>query len=289
MGFIQRALGALGAWVIRLWIRVFGRTCDKSDVAWLIGPAGPAEGTIGEKPYDMVAEREGLTIDKEGDAGLVPDWDVLSGPSFDTNKTDPEVRRFYEETSRYRLDVWSETRFPGRLFLWLIVYTVSRYMNQLNFPVFGLEMSRGMTSEVWALRNDAGEAVYTGWFRKLLGSGRVIYTGFYTNVHPPGHDARCIKVTFPLPNGFAAVILRPGHDEAGRFRLLSSGKRFGDPGFYRVLVLDDERVKVLHMNTLREFFEVYTDEEGTLRCDHRVEFLGIDMLKLHYRMHRTDV
>ena len=37
-------------------------------------------------------------------------------------------------------------------------------------------MSRGMTSEVWALRDDTGKAVYTGWFRKLIGSGRVIYT-----------------------------------------------------------------------------------------------------------------
>ena len=84
------------------------------------------------------------------------------------------------------------------------------------------------------------------------------------------------------------VVLRPGHDKNGRFTLVSSGKRFGDPGFYRVLVLDDERLKVLHMKTLREFFEVYTDEEDTLRCDHRVEFLGIDMLRLHYRMALND-
>ena len=44
-----------------------------------------------------------------------------------------EVRRFYEETSRYHLEVWSHAPFPARLFLWLLVSTVSRTMNQLNF------------------------------------------------------------------------------------------------------------------------------------------------------------
>ena len=129
IGSVQRVLGALGARFIQVWIRVFGRTVRRTDVPWVLAPAGPAKGAIGERPYEIVATQEGLTIDKEGDAGLVPDWSRLAGDGFDPTATEPDVRRFYEETSRYRLDVWSETRFPGRLFLWLIVYTVSRYMN----------------------------------------------------------------------------------------------------------------------------------------------------------------
>ena len=104
-------------------------------------------------------------------------------------------------TSRYDLDVWSESPFPGRLFLWLIVSTVSRTMNQLNFPVFGLDMSRGMTSEVWPLRDAEGQIVHTGWYRRVKDSGRVVYTGFYTTVEIPGRRGRCVKVVFPLPRG----------------------------------------------------------------------------------------
>ena len=93
-----------------------------------------------------------------------------------------------------------------------------------------------------------------------------------------------MKVVFPLPRGNATVILRPGYDENGRFLLMSRGKRSGEAGFYRILELDDERLKVRHLRTLRERFDVYTDEDGVLRCDHEVRFLGITMLRLHYRM-----
>jgi hypothetical protein len=36
---------------------------------------------------------------------LVPDIDVLVGPSFDVPRVDAQVRHFYEATSRYRLEV----------------------------------------------------------------------------------------------------------------------------------------------------------------------------------------
>lgn len=268
--------------VIRVYLRVFGRTVRKADVPWLAGPMGDDGGG---DPYQQVADREGLTIDASAaGAGLLPELDVLSGPDFDPAKTGSAVRHFYEHTAAYDLDVWSETRFPGRLFLWLLVSTVSRSMNQLNFPVFGLETSRGMTSEVLPLRDAAGRAVHTGWQRRLIGSGRIIYSGFYTTVRPPRAKSACVKVVFPVPRGNATVLLRPAYDADGRFRLLSVGDGFGDAGFYRVLELDAERLKVRYLKTLRERFAVYTDAEGVLRCDHDVHFLGIAMLRLHYRM-----
>ena len=281
---IQLLLGVAGIAVIRLYLRLFGRTVRKADVPWLLGPTGP-EGEIGERPYQLVAEREGLTIERDAaDAGLIPDFSLLTGPGFDASKTAPAVRHFYEHTARYDLDVWSETQFPGRLFLWLIVSTVSRFMNQLNLPILGLETSRGMTSEVLPLRDKTGRAVHTGWQRRLLESGRFIYSGFYTTVQPPRSTSPCVKVVFPVPRGNATVLLRPEYDKAGRFRLVSAGTGFGDAGFYRVLELDTERLKVRYLKTLRERFEVYTDEHDVLRCDHEVRFLGITMLRLHYRM-----
>lgn len=195
---LQLALGALGIRLIRAFVLVFGRTFRRADVPWLLGPLGPPSGPIGERPYELVARAEGLSIEEGGTAGLVPQWESLEGATFNPRATDTQVRRFYEETSAYELDVWSETRFPGRLFLWLLVSTVSRSMNQLNFPVFGLELSRGMRSDVLRLRNSDGKTVYTGWYRRSVGSGRVIYTGFYTTVQPPTHGSPCVQVTFPV-------------------------------------------------------------------------------------------
>jgi hypothetical protein len=286
LGLLQGALGAIGAALIRLWLRLFGRTVTRAEAPWLDGPMGPAEGVIGDRPYDLVAEREKLTVDRKPDiAGLVPDFDVLQGAAFDVPNVDREVRRFYEETSRYHLEVWSHAPFPGRLFLWLLVSTVSRRMNQLNFPVSAIELARGMTSDVFPLRDALGKVVHTGWFRRAVDSGRVIYTGFYSNLAPPGHASRCVKVVFPLPRGNATVILKPLLED-GRFRLISAGKRFGDPGFYRMMEIEPGKWKVRYLQSLQEFFTVFTDDEGVLRCDHQVKFLGVTMLKLHYKMTR---
>jgi hypothetical protein len=285
LGAVQALLGVLGAALIRLWLRLFGRTVDVADAPWLAGPIGPGDGAaIGDRPYEIVAEREKLTLDRApAKAGLVPDFAVLAGPTFDLAGVDPEVRRFYEETSRYHLEVWSHAPFPARLFLWLLVSTVSRSMNQLNFPVTGMELARGMTSDVIPMRDAAGRTVYTGWLRRAAGTGRIIYTGFYATEKPPGHPSRCVKVVFPLPRGNATVVLKPVL-ENGRFRLLSEGERFGDPGFYRVLQRADGRLSVRYLRTLRERFAVYRDDEGVLRCDHQVSFLGMTMLRLHYKM-----
>jgi hypothetical protein len=45
--------------------------------------------------------------------------------------------------------------------------------------------------------------------------------------------------------------------------------------------------KVRYLRTLREYFHVYVDREGTLRTDHLVRFLGLTVLRLHYKMERT--
>lgn len=284
LGSVQALLGALGAALIRLWLRLFGRTVNVEEVPWLVGPIGPSDGPIGERPYEMVATREGLSVDRtQPDAGLVPDFEALAGEGFEVARVEPAVRHFYEHTSGYHLDVWSFAPFPGRLLLWLLVSTVSRAMNQLNFPITGMELSRGMTSEVIPLRDQNGTVRYTGWLRRVVETARVIYTGFYTSQKPPGHPSACVKVVFPLPAGNATVLLKPALEE-GRFRLISSGERFGDPGFYRVLALDDRRLKVIYLRSLRENFSVYSDADGVLRCDHEVRFAGITMLKLHYKM-----
>jgi hypothetical protein len=281
----RAAVAALGSAFIYLLIRLFGRRVTQAEAPWLWGPFGGDY--IGDKPYEECAEREALTLTRNAAAGgLIPDFAALEGDGFRVADVQPQVRDFYEHTAEFRMDVWAETRFPMNLGLWLLVTTISRKVNQLNFPLRALDTARGMDSEIVLLREPAGRVRYAGWYRRLADSGRVIYTGFYMTERVP-HCARpCVKVVFPMPEGNATVVLRPSVDERGEFRLSSEGERFGDAGFYRVQRGSDGRVRVWRIASLKEFFRVYVDSAGTLRCDHNVRFWGLPVLNLHYRIER---
>ena len=41
-------------------------------------------------------------------AGLLPDLSVLDGPGFHAATLHPDVRDFYEHTSRWRMEVWTQ-------------------------------------------------------------------------------------------------------------------------------------------------------------------------------------
>ena len=114
----------------------------------------------------------------------------------------------------------------------------------------------------------------------------MLYTGFYMTERAPNLGVPCVKVVFPMPNGNATVVLRPTLEPDGSLILDSSGKRFGDAGFYRVQGRGPDRVRVWHIKTLKEHFRVFVDDRGDLRCDHSVRFLGLPVLRLHYKMFR---
>src|SRR5262249_21214686 len=152
-----------------------------------------------------------------------PSFDALRGSTFDPSAVRPEVRDFYEHTSCYRLEAWSDAPVLTRFFLWGLTRFVSRRMDQLNFPVSSLELAGGMISDVLPMVDPtAGKRVYTGWLRRLAESGRVIYTGLYSTERPGGWANPCVKVSFPLPGGSATVFLRPEAQPDGSFKLLSS-------------------------------------------------------------------
>lgn len=282
---VRRLIAALGAWFIYRLIWLFGRTYRRADVPWLMGPLGGD--VIGDATYQEVADHEGLTIERNATrCGLVEDFRLLDGDGFDGSRVAPEVRDFYEQTAVFALDVWSRAYFPANLALALLVTTISRQVNQLNFPLSPLDTARGMASEVIALRTPDGRVKYTGWFRTLVDQpGRSIYTGFYMVARVPGERAPCVKVVFPMPRGNATVILRPRAID-GALELDSGGGSFGGAGFYRVQVRDDERVRVWRIRSLKEHFRVYVDGSGTLRADHSIRFLGLPVLTLHYKMAR---
>src|SRR5260370_15956882 len=112
------------------------------------------------------------------DAGLLPNLNVLRGPSFNPEAVHPDIRHFYEHAAQYRLGVWSEVSLTGRFFLWLLVEFLSRRMDQLNFPISSLEVAKGMTIEGLQLIFPPSErVVYTGLLCLPTCFDLVIYTG----------------------------------------------------------------------------------------------------------------
>ncbi len=285
--WIGNTIGALAGAGIRTWVRLTGRRVAKDAAPWLQCPMGPP-GHIGAEFYEYLAKRDHLRVRPAPDAGLLPSFEALRGAGFDTAAVHPAIRDFYEHTACYHLEAWSEASLSSRFFLWGLTTFVSRRMDQLNFPVSSLELAGGMTSTVLPLTDEAsGARVYTGWLRTLVTSKRVIYTGLYSTGQPPAYPGPCVKVSFPLPYGSSTVFLRPEAQPDGSFKLISSGNGFGGPGFYRMVEVDAGHWKVRYLRTLREFFHVYVDAQGTLRTEHTVRFLGLTVLRLHYKMERV--
>ncbi|HLZ92772.1 MAG TPA: hypothetical protein VKQ28_13750 [Candidatus Acidoferrum sp.] len=271
---------------IHLWVRLTGRLVRKSEAPWLAGPLVGRE-RIGTGIYERVAREESLLIRTPPHAGLLEHFNILRGPRFNPDAVHPDIRHFYEHAADYQLDVWSEVSLLGKFFLWLLVEFISRRMDQLNFPISSLEVAKGMTSEVVQLVEPAsGRVVNTGWMRRLKSSGRVIYAGLYSTAQLPGEAGPCVKVTFPC-RGSANVYLTPVAHQDGSFALESSGSSFGRTGFYRLIDGGPEHYIVRHVRTLRELFHVYVDAENVLRTDHVVFFLGLSIIRLHYKMTRS--
>ena len=268
---------------IQVWIRLTGKRIRKTDAPWLSCPLGEL-GRIGTGIYERIAQDEKLQIHAPHDAGLVPDFNALRGPGFNPDVVHPAIRHFYEHAAEYHLEVWTEVSLIGRFFLWLLVEFISRRMDQLNFPISSLEVAKGMNSEVLQLIEPAsGRIAYTGWLRRLKSSGLVIYAGLYSTVQVPGEHVPCVKVTFPC-NGSANVYLRPVAHPDGSFGLDSSGSAWGRSGFYRLVGSGEDHWRVRYVKTLHELFHVYVDDESVLRVDHTISFLGITIIRLHYKM-----
>jgi hypothetical protein len=94
---------------------------------------------------------------------------------------------------------------------------------------------------------------------------------------------------FPLPNGNAIVIMKPEAHRDGSFSVTSSGKEFGDPGFYFVVHDRDGFAWARYLRSLQETIRVYDGEQDTVRADHVLNIWGTQFLRLHYRLRMAAV
>ncbi len=275
--------GHLSDWLTQLWVKLTGRRVALDQFPWLDGPSGATTG-IGPDYYERVADALALEV-REGPAGLTPSFHQLAGPEFEPARVDSRIVAFYENTSLYRIDTWSQWCGAFRPLGWLLAVLFSRRLQQLNIPLSPMDGSKGLRSRIVVLAERlTGRVQRIGWVRELRSTSRIAYVGDYSTVIAPGHSGPCVRVVFPLPNGNATVVLRPEAVSDGSLLLHSSGHRFGDPGFYFV-VRDGQVAWVRYLATMRESLHVYV-EGSELHTDHVFRIFGLKYLQLHYRMIR---
>lgn len=276
--------GFLSDWVTQQWVQTTGRRVNLAQHGWLDGPAGKTR-LIGKEFFANYASDHNLRFVESGRRGLIEDFAQLSSNSNDLSGVAAPVKDFYEHTSDYELDAWSQWHGFFKPFGVALAILFSRRLQQLNIPLSSLDSSAGMSSRVLQMRTqDSGQLVQTAWVRELHATQNVLYAGSYSICSVPGFPSPCVKVVFPLPNGNAIVLMKPEVHADGSFSVTSKGNKFGDPGFYFTLHDDDGLAWARYVRSLEETIHVYAAEPATVRADHILWFWGCEFLRLHYRM-----
>lgn len=219
-------------WFTQQWVILWGKKILPEETTWLMGPFGNVNG-IGEDFIYQLAEKEQLLVQRETkDKGLLPSITQLNLKEDDLARLSSKVIQFYETTARYSLQLKVNWNPFFKFFGVLVNKLFSKRINQLNIPTKTIADESALKSEIITLADPkTNELVYTIWFRTVKATGQVIYSGIYGTCTLPSGET-CVKAVFPLPNGNATVIMNPKVVANGALTLDSSGKKFGDAGFY---------------------------------------------------------
>jgi hypothetical protein len=264
----------------QLWVRTTGRHVRFEEMPWLEGPIGDAT-RIGDEWLTRERDRLGARL-SEG-AGLLASFEALNSASLNVGLIHPTVIDFYEHTTRYRLDAWTQWCPAALPFGWLLSTVFARRLQQLALPLRPLDVAHGMDSRVMAFERD-GRQIATAWLRNLRSTGQTVYSGCYGIVELPGSRTPSVKVVFPLPNGSLIVFLRPSTDVHGALVLTSPIAPFGEDGAYLVVTHADGRSAHVRRVPLAERIRVYVDDEEVLRTDHALWLWRVPVMRLHYRL-----
>lgn len=267
----------------QIWVKLTGKKVDIYKDSWINGIIGD-EDIIDSKFFKKLANAENLVLtSNEPNTGLIDNIDILNFTVAEKQLLNPQVIDFYENTSNYNFEIWSEWKGIFKPFGYLLTAIFSKRLQQLNIPTNPLAMAKGLKSEIVKLKKD-DKTKYTIWYRKIRSSDDVIYSGIYTTVFMPKFNKNLLKVIFPLPNGNATVIMTKTVLKNGSLLLSSDGKKYGENGFYFFLTNNKGKYWAKFVKVLHEWIEVYVDEENILRTDHKFKFYGINFLNLHYKM-----
>jgi hypothetical protein len=260
------------------------RRLNRRSVPWLIGPSAGTE-VVGYGWVDQAAQALGGRTSTGPEHGLLPDFSLLAGESFDPAAVDPRIVDFYEHTSAWGLDLWSEWSPFAWPFGRAIAALWSHRLQQLSLPMRPLDVSFGMDSSVVHIHDAGGAVVASAWLRTMRKTGETTYSGQYGTTTLPGQGQPSVRVVFPLPLGCLPVLLCPSVDPDGSFHLRSPIGRFGADGAYLVLERGGGIVNARRI-PIAEHFHLYVDDDGDVRTDHFLRLYNVPAVRLHYRMRR---
>ncbi len=273
--------------ITQIWVKTTGKRINPVDFEWLIGPIGSTD-IIKDKFIFELAEKENLKIEKNlPNSGLLERMEQIGITNQNENRLNNKVADFYENTSNYDFEVWSEWKGVFRPFGKLLYLIFSKRLQQLNLPLNSMVTAKGLKSEIIKLNDkETGETKWTIWYRIIKSTNDVIYSGIYTTCNNPNYEKPLLKVVFPLPNGNASVIMTEKVGKDGSLVLSSDGKKFGDNGFYFTLTDSNGKYWARFVKSMHEWIRVYEDDDQVLRADHNLNFYGLRFLNLHYRMNK---
>lgn len=274
-------------WFTQQWAILWGKRIDPKIFPWLMGPFGKL-GSISDDFINQLANDEGLIIERNiKSQGLIPSINQLNLSDLEMARLSKKVINFYENTSDYNLKFnvkWNPIfKMCGKLVNTLF----SRRIQQLNIPLNNTESSRQIKSEIITLSDPISKKVkYTVWYRTFKSNGQVLYSGVYSTCLLPSGKTY-IKAVFPLPKGNATVIMSPSVGQNGEFCLVSSGKKFGDAGFYFFLNNSKGKFWSQYISSFCDQLVVYCDN-GNLFAKQTLTLWNLKVLRFNYEINPTN-
>jgi len=273
-------------WFTQQWVIFWGRRIEPKTVPWLMGPFGKSGSTVDNFVYQL-AEDENLTIERNSVShGIISSIKDLKLSDAESDRLSPSIIDFYENTRLYKLKLSVHWNPLFKIFGSLVTNLFSNRIKQLNIPTKNIEGLNQINSEIITLKDpESGELKYTIWYRTFVSTGQVVYSGVYTTCMLPSGKI-CVKAVFPLPKGNATVIMSPSVGPNGELRLDSSGKSFGDPGFYFLLNDSKGDFWSQYIGSFRDHLNVYC-HEGNIGAEQTLTLWHQRVLRINYEMHRA--
>ena len=194
----------------RVFWRLRGRPVDLGGAhEWLAAPMNRGS-AVADGWLEQAAGGLGGSVAKNRPrAVLIYDMARLDGSAFRASDLHPSIRDFYEHTSEWRMEVWTQWNplfQPGGE---LISRLWGRRVQQLALPTRPLDVAYGMDSRVELILDAGGEPVAAGWIRTLRATGEYVYSGCYSSRLLPGATQPSVHVAFPLEDGNVQVSSSP--------------------------------------------------------------------------------
>lgn len=270
-------------WITQQWVIICGRKIKPDDFHWLMGPFGNLD-IIGEDFIHQFAEKENLFVEKNSKAkGIIPSMLNLNLSDTEFANLSKNVIAFYENTANYNLNFSVKWNPFFKFFGILINKLFSNRINQLNIPTKNIADSESLKSEIINLIDlESNEIKYTFWFRSIESSGQIIYSGAYGISNLPSGKT-CVKAIFPLPNGNATVFMVPTVGENGELILDSSGKKFGDAGFYFLLKDSKDEYCSKFIGSFRDQL-IISSENDLIAAEQTLTLWRLRVLTFYYKI-----